>query len=84
METLGFEYNIVNAGKGQKIQYDIYFEEAVSDYEFQHRGYINVPDMFDLDVENKEDQETISSLVLKKERARLEKLVEGEYDHPAI
>ena len=84
METLYFEYNIVNAGKGQKIQYDIYFEEAVSDYEFQYRGYIKVPDIFQFDIESEEDAETISSLVLKKERARLEKLVEGEFDHPAI
>ena len=84
METLLFDYNIVNAGKGQKIQYDIYFEEAVSDYEFDYRGYIKVPDMFEFDIESEEDAETISSLVLKKERLRLEKLVEGEFDHPAI
>tara|TARA_R100000030_G_scaffold98492_1_gene88509 strand:+ start:442 stop:1023 length:582 start_codon:yes stop_codon:yes gene_type:complete len=84
METIDFSYKIINDEKGQKIQYDIYFEEAVSDYEFQHRGYIKVPDMFEFDIESEEDAETISSLVLMKERARLEKLVEGEFDHPAI
>ena len=84
METLEFSYKIINDEKGRDIQYDIYFEEAVSDYEFQHRGYIKVPDMFEFDIESEEDAETISSLVLSKERTRLEKLVEGEFDHPAI
>ena len=84
METLYFEYRIVNNEKGQTVVYDIYFEEAVSDYEFQYRGYIKVPDMFEFDIGSEEGAETISSLILKKERLRLEKLIEGEFDHPAI
>ena len=66
-----FEYRIVNDEKGQTVVYDIYFEEAVSDYEFQYRGYIKVPDMFEFDIGSEEGAETISSLVLMKERTRL-------------
>jgi len=84
METIEISYEIDNVKKRQVIYYDIYFEEAVSDYEFQYRGRIKVPDMFEYDVLSEEDAETISALILKKERARLEKLVEGEFDHPAI
>ena len=84
METLYFEYRIVNDEKGQTVVYDIHFEEMVSDYEFQYRGYIKVPDMFDFRKYSEETAESVSALVLIKERERLEKLVKGEFDDPAI
>ena len=86
---LSLQYKIVQIQGKENIQYDYDYRATPTgtyddDIYYAIRRHIEVSELFTYDLEDEEDVYTISALILLKEKARLEKLIRGDYDDPEI
>ena len=54
------------------------WDEAIADTHIKERGYIEIPDMFELDVRNDEDAQTMVSLIINRTGDQIIKAIEAK------